>query len=206
MPSVGATNFSGGYAAAEHLIKLGHRRIGAIGGPEQLLCSRARIAGYRAALESAGLPTDRDLVRYGNFQHSGGLRAAQQLLALADPPTAIFAGSDQQATGVYEAARLVGRQIPHDLSVVGFDDLHYAQWTAPPLTTIRQPLHEMGASAARLLLRLVNGEHLEAPASSSTPNSSSATAPPRCADADLHPARPGRRVAVGVSKLRDMCS
>ncbi|GHJ49469.1 LacI family transcriptional regulator [Catellatospora sp. TT07R-123] len=163
VPSVGATNFTGGYAAADHLIRLGHRRIGAIGGPEQMLCSRARIAGYRAALESAGLSADRELVRYGNFQHVGGLRAAQQLLALAEPPTAIFAGSDQQATGVYEAARLTGRQIPDDLSVVGFDDLHYAQWTAPPLTTVRQPLHEMGVSAARLLLRLVNGEHLEAP-------------------------------------------
>ncbi|WP_328473263.1 LacI family DNA-binding transcriptional regulator [Actinoplanes sp. NBC_00393] len=159
--SIGATNFSGGYAATEHLIQLGHRRIGVIGGPEQLQCTRARIAGYRAALETAALPGDRQLVRYSNFQHDGGLHAAQALLALPDRPTAIFAGSDSQATGVYEAVRQAGLTIPGDVSVVGFDDLNFAQWTAPPLTTVRQPLHEMGVAAARTLLRLVNGERLE---------------------------------------------
>ncbi|GIF51885.1 LacI family transcriptional regulator [Asanoa ferruginea] len=159
--SIGATNFAGGYVAAEHLISLGHRRIGAIGGPERLQCTRARIAGYRAALESAGLPTDRQLIRYGNFMHEGGLRGAQLLLALPSPPTAIFAGSDQQATGVYEAVRRAGLTIPGDVSVVGFDDLNFAEWTAPPMTTVRQPLHEMGVAAARTLLRIVNGERLE---------------------------------------------
>ncbi|MDI1464761.1 LacI family DNA-binding transcriptional regulator [Catellatospora sp. KI3] len=163
VPSVGATNFAGGYAATQHLLGLGHRRIAAIGGPEQLLCCRARLAGYRAALEAAGVQPDRELVRFGDFHHEGGFARARELLDLADPPTAIFAGSDQQATGVYEAARLAGRQIPRDLSVVGFDDLVYAQWTSPPLTTVRQPLLEMGAAAARILLRLVNGEKLDAP-------------------------------------------
>ena len=123
--------------------------------------SRSRVAGYRAACESAGLPPDRQLVRYGNFMHEGGLRGAEALLALADPPTAIFAGSDQQATGVYEAVRRAGRTIPGDVSVVGFDDLNFAEWTAPPMTTVRQPLHEMGVAAARTLLRIVNGERLE---------------------------------------------
>jgi DNA-binding LacI/PurR family transcriptional regulator len=160
-PSIGATNFAGGYAATEHLIQLGHRRIGVIGGPEQMQCTRARIAGYRTALETAALPGDRQLVRYGNFQHDGGLRAARALLALPEPPTAVFAGSDQQATGVYEAVRQARLTIPGDVSVVGFDDLNFAQWTAPPLTTIRQPLHEMGVAAARALLRIVNGERLE---------------------------------------------
>ncbi|MEV4534220.1 LacI family DNA-binding transcriptional regulator [Asanoa sp. NPDC049518] len=159
--SIGATNFAGGYAAAEHLISLGHRRIAAIGGPERLQCTRARIAGYRAALETAGLPADRQLVRYGNFMHEGGLRGAEALLALTEPPTAIFAGSDQQATGVYEAVRRAGRTIPGDISVVGFDDLNFAEWTAPPMTTVRQPLHEMGVAAARTLLRILNGERLE---------------------------------------------
>ncbi len=162
-PSIGATNFAGGYAAAEHLASLGHRRIAAIGGPEQFQCTRARIAGYRAALETAGLPADRQLTRYGNFHHDGGLRAAQELLALPDPPTAVFAGSDQQAAGVYEAVRRAGRSIPGDVSVVGFDDLNFAEWTAPPLTTIRQPLHEMGVAAARTLLRIINGERIESP-------------------------------------------
>ncbi|MBM2615589.1 substrate-binding domain-containing protein [Actinoplanes sp. LDG1-06] len=161
VPSIGATNFAGGYAATEHLLTLGHRRIAAIGGPEQLQCTRARIAGYRAALESAAVPVDRHLVRYSTFQHEGGLQAAQQLLALPERPTAIFAGSDQQATGVYEAVRRAGLTIPADVSVVGFDGLNFAEWTAPPLTTVRQPLHEMGAAAARTLLRLVNGERLD---------------------------------------------
>jgi DNA-binding LacI/PurR family transcriptional regulator len=161
VPSIGATNFAGGYAATEHLIRLGHRRIAAIGGPEQLACTRARIAGYRAALEAAGLPVDRHLLRYSNFHHDGGRHEAAELFAVPDRPTAVFAGSDQQATGVYEAARRHGLAIPRDLSVVGFDDLTFAEWTAPPLTTVRQPLHEMGVAAARTLLRLVNGERLE---------------------------------------------
>ncbi|XVV15205.1 LacI family DNA-binding transcriptional regulator [Actinoplanes sp. CA-131856] len=161
IPSIGATNFAGGYAATEHLIGLGHRRIAAIGGPEQLQCTRARIAGYRAALETAGLPTERQMVRYSNFQYEGGLAAARELLSSPTPPTAVFAGSDQQATGVYEAVRQAGLAIPHDISVVGFDDLNFAEWTAPPMTTVRQPLHEMGVAAARTVLRLVNGERLE---------------------------------------------
>ncbi|GHJ47664.1 transcriptional regulator [Catellatospora sp. TT07R-123] len=163
VPSVGATNFAGGYAAAQHLLELGHRRIGAISGPEPLLCSRARLAGFRAALEAAGVEPDRELIRFGNFHHDGGFRRAQELLDLADRPTAIFAGSDQQATGVYEAARLAGLQIPRDLSVIGFDDLIYAQWTSPPLTTVRQPLQEMGTAATQMLLRLINGERLDTP-------------------------------------------
>ncbi|MEU4157835.1 LacI family DNA-binding transcriptional regulator [Actinoplanes sp. NPDC026670] len=161
IPSIGATNFAGGYAATEHLIQLGHRRIAVIGGPEQLQCTRARVAGHRAALETAGLAADRQLIRHSSFQHDGGLRSAEALLALADPPTAIFACSDSQATGVYEALRRRGLSVPREVSVVGFDDLNFAQWTAPPLTTVRQPLHQMGVAAARTLLRLVNGERLE---------------------------------------------
>jgi DNA-binding LacI/PurR family transcriptional regulator len=151
-PSIGATNFAGGYAAAEHLAALGHRRIAAIGGHEQFQCTRARIAGYRAALESAGLPLDRQLVRYGDFQHDGGLRAAETLLALPDPPTAVFAGSDQQATGVYEAVRRAGRTIPGDVSVVGFDDLAEAACFWPPLTTVQQDFEEVGRQCVALLL------------------------------------------------------
>ena len=161
VPSVGATNWNGGFAATEHLLSLGHRRIAAIGGPEPLLCTRARIAGYRAALEAAGVPIDPRLIRYGNFRHTGGYRQAAALLALPEPPTAIFAGSDQQAMGVYQLLRQRGLHVPGDVSVVGFDDLPFAPWTAPPLTTVRQPLRAMGATAARTLLRIINGERLE---------------------------------------------
>ncbi|BCB76428.1 transcriptional regulator [Phytohabitans flavus] len=167
VPSVGVTDWAGGYSATQHLIELGHRRIAAIGGPEQLLCTRARVAGYRAALRAAGLPLDGELVRYAEFRHDGGLEAARSLLELADPPTAVFAGNDEQATGVLEAVRQRELRVPGDISVVGFDDRSFAQWTAPPLTTVRQPLHEMGAAAVRTLLRLVEGQRPDVPGSSS---------------------------------------
>ncbi len=155
--TVGATNWAGGLAAGHHLLGLGHRRIAVIGGPEAMLCSRARISGYSAALASAGVALDPALVRHGTFLHLGGYQAARELLDLAEPPTAIFAGSDEQAFGVAEAARLTGRRIPDDLSVVGFDDLPISRWFSPPLTTVRQPLAEMGRTAAEMLSAMIEG-------------------------------------------------
>jgi LacI family transcriptional regulator len=160
LPGVGATNWAGGLAATEHLTRLGHRRIAAIGGPLEYLCTRARIDGYRSALESAGLAYDPGLVRYGDFHHEGGFAHGGALLDLDDPPTAIFAGSDQQAMGVYEAARQRGLRVPQDLSVVGFDDLAVARWLSPPLTTVAQPLAEMGGTAAEMLGSLIEGTTL----------------------------------------------
>jgi LacI family transcriptional regulator len=157
LPSVGATNWAGGLAATEHLLSRGHRRIGAISGPADYLCSRARVDGYRSALERAGAPFDPALVRHADFQHEGGFLRGGELLDLAERPTAIFAGSDQQALGVYEAARQRGLRIPQDLSVVGFDDLPAARWVSPPLTTVRQPLAEMGRVAAEMLSSLIEG-------------------------------------------------
>ena len=155
--TVGATNWAGGLSAARHLLGLGHRRIAVIGGPVAMLCSRARIDGYRAALESAGVKVDPALIATGNFHHIGGYQAARGLFELPDPPTAIFAGSDEQAFGVAEAARVTGRRIPEDLSVVGFDDLPISRWVSPPLTTVRQPLAEMGRTAAEMLLTMIDG-------------------------------------------------
>jgi len=160
LPSVGATNWAGGIAATDHLVELGHRRIGAITGPMEYLCSLARIDGYRSALERAGLPFDPSLVQHGDFMHEGGLTRGGDLLDLSDRPTAIFAGSDQQALGVYEAARQRGLRIPEDLSVVGFDDLPVGRWVSPPLTTVRQPLTEMGQAAAEMLGTLIEGQPL----------------------------------------------
>jgi LacI family transcriptional regulator, galactose operon repressor len=155
LPSVGATNWAGGLAATEHLVGLGHRRIGAIAGPSDYMCSRARIDGYRSALDKAGIGFDPALVRHGDFQHEGGFVRGSELLSMPDPPSAIFAGSDQQAFGVYEAARQRGLRVPQDLSVVGFDDLPVARWMSPPLTTVRQPLTEMGRAAAQILSDLI---------------------------------------------------
>jgi LacI family transcriptional regulator len=160
VPSVGATNWAGGIAATEHLLRLGHRRIGMISGPEQYLCSRARTDGYRHALQQHGLPYDPRLVRWGDFRHEGGYQFGHELLSGAARPTAIFAGSDQQALGVYEAARQLGLSVPRDVSIVGFDDLPFARWLPPPLTTIRQPLAQMGAMAAEMLMRLIDGRAL----------------------------------------------
>jgi LacI family xylobiose transport system transcriptional regulator len=156
-PSVGATNWNGGLSAARHLLELGHRRIAMSNGPGDFLCCRARLDGYRAALDAAGVPADPALVRVGPLYLDGGLAAGRELLALPDPPTAIFAANDLQALGVYAAAREAGLRIPADLSVVGFDDLAFTQWSDPPLTTIRQPLLQMGAAAADLILALAAG-------------------------------------------------
>lgn len=158
VPSVGATNWNGGLAATRHLLSLGHRRIGVISGPTSMLCSRARLDGYRAAMDEAGVAVDPELVRYGDFHVSAGITEARALLRLPDRPTAIFAGSDLQALGVYQAAREMRLHIPEDLSVVGFDDLPVAAWVGPPLTTVRQPLEAMAIAGARLVLALRAGE------------------------------------------------
>jgi len=163
VPTIGATNWAGGISATEHLISLGHRRIGFIAGPPRLLCSRARLDGYRAALEAADIPLVDELIRQGDFYHESGFKGGSALLKLDQPPTAIFAASDQMAFGVYEAVRRFGLRVPDDVSVVGFDDLPEARWASPPLTTVRQPLAEMGMLAARTVLRLAQGEEIESP-------------------------------------------
>jgi len=158
--TVGATNWSGGFTATKHLIELGHKRVAMISGPPDLLCSRARADGYRSAMEAAGLRLDQDLIAWGDFHVDSGFKAAMAMLSRppAKRPTAVFAGSDLQALGVLEAARLNNLRVPTDLSLVGFDDLPLSTWTSPPLTTVRQPLAEMAATAVRLVISPGNGE------------------------------------------------
>ena len=156
-PSVGATNWSGGFAATRHLIELGHRRIAMIGGPNTIMCCRARLDGYRAAMDTAGLPIDETLIRPGDLHVEEGVSLGAELLRLADPPTAVFAANDLQALGVYQAARDAGVRIPDQLSVVGFDDLSVARWAVPGLTTIRQPLVDMARAAATMVLAIAGG-------------------------------------------------
>lgn len=154
LPSVGAANWSGALAATEHLLGLGHRRIAIISGHPRLACSGERIDGYLAALRRAGVEIDPDLVLHGDFYPDGGRAGAARLLSLENPPTAIFAGSDLQALGVYDEARRRGLQVPRDLSVVGFDDLSVAGYVTPGLTTVRQPHAEMAAQAVRTALEV----------------------------------------------------
>jgi DNA-binding LacI/PurR family transcriptional regulator len=152
VPTIGATNWAGGFAATEHLTGLGHRRIGVVTGPADVRCSLERLEGYRAALRKAGIVADDTLVRIGDFYAESGRRAAAELLDLDDPPTAIFAESDLQARGVYDEIHDRGLRIPGDLSVVGFDDVDVCLWMSPRLTSVRQPLAQMAALAVRRVL------------------------------------------------------
>jgi LacI family transcriptional regulator len=125
------------------------------------VCNQARMHGYRAAMEAEGARVPDAYVRPGEFTYEAGLLGASVLLDLEEPPTAIFTGNDEIALGVIEAARARGLRIPEDLSVVGFDDTDIARMASPPLTTVRQPLREMGGAALRTALRLVNGDKVE---------------------------------------------
>ena len=159
--SVGSTNFAGGFAATQHLLSLGHRRIAYLGGPAIAAANQARAHGYRAAMEARDLPVPDAYVRSGEFTYQTGVVGAAALLDLPEPPTAVFAGNDEIALGVVETARTRGLRVPEELSVVGFDDSLLARVASPPLTTVRQPLREMGGVALRTALRLADGERLE---------------------------------------------
>ncbi len=149
--SVQADNWTGGVIATRHLLALGHKRIGIITGPEEMMCSKARLDGYTSALAEQGITADPELITEGDFTTSGGYAQAISLLEHPHRPTAIFAGSDLQAMGVYEAARQLGLRIPEDLSVVGFDDVQTASFLGPALTTVRQPLQDMARTSVRML-------------------------------------------------------
>jgi LacI family xylobiose transport system transcriptional regulator len=152
--SVGSADWSGAYAATRHLIELGHRRIAIITGPDDMMVATARLSGFRAALDSAGLDLPREYVRRGEFHHQDGLIEGRALLELGRPPTAVFASNDLQALGVYEAARALDMAVPQQVSVVGYDDLKIAGWAVPALTTVRVPLGAMAEEATRLIMRL----------------------------------------------------
>jgi DNA-binding LacI/PurR family transcriptional regulator len=149
--SVGTTNWQAGLTVTRYLIELGHERIAAIGGPERLWSCRARLDGYRSARQRAGLPAPETLVRSGELTAEDGRRLAGSLLDLAEPPTAIVTGNDAQAFGTLQALAERGLRAPADVSVTGFDDTPIATWSAPPLTTVRQPLAAMAATAFWML-------------------------------------------------------
>jgi DNA-binding LacI/PurR family transcriptional regulator len=157
VPTVGSNNFNGGLLATRHLIDLGHQRIAVVSGPADVLCSRARVAGYRSAHDDAGLPVDPALVRYGGFTGHTGYDIGLELLASPDRPTAVFAGSDTQAMGVIRAARRLGLQVPADVSIVGYDNVPMSAWAASALTTVDQHVAEMAGTATRMLLDLARG-------------------------------------------------
>ncbi|SDE25533.1 LacI family DNA-binding transcriptional regulator [Glycomyces harbinensis] len=161
--SVGAANWAGGRAAAEHLIGLGHRRLGVLGAGRRHLYSQARVDGFRSAAMQSGVESTRLRVVHIEWSEKGAATAARSLLDGAEAPTAVFACTDNIAAAVYEAAESLGLRIPEDVSVVGFDDLPEAQWLRPALTTVRQPITEMGESAMRMLLRIMADPPPDAP-------------------------------------------
>jgi LacI family transcriptional regulator len=162
VPTVSAAHSLGAGEAIEHLLALGHRRIAAVTGPRGWIATEERLRGYRGALAAAGVMPDPELVVESDFHAEGGVEAALSLLDLPDPPTAVFAFNDMLAIGVMQAARRRGVRIPEDLSVVGFDDTFEASIVTPTLTTVRQPLAEMGRMAVNLLVRRLQNQRIEA--------------------------------------------
>lgn len=161
IPSVSAAHASGADQAMQHLLALGHRHIAAVTGPAGWQATEDRRRGYYAALAGAGILPDPELEVEGDFEIAGGVKAGEYLFDLRNPPTAVFAFNDNLAIGVIQAARSRGLRVPEDVSVVGFDDLEFATIVTPSLTTVRQPLAEMGRTAVSMLVRLLEGQRFE---------------------------------------------
>jgi LacI family transcriptional regulator len=160
-PSVISTNRNGALTVMEYLIRLGHRRIGFIGGRPDLQSAIRRQQGYEDGLRQANIPLVPELIQPGDYGRKTGADCARKLLSLPNPPTAIFAANDQSAIGVMEAAAEAGVRIPEDLSLVGFDNIPEAAFTQPPLTTVNQFIEELGYRATKLLVDLIQGKSLE---------------------------------------------
>jgi len=180
VPSVHIDNAKASYEAMDHLYGLGHRRIGVITGPLVSPLSRDRLHGTMLRAKAAQA-TDALIVVHGDFEIESGIAAAERFLDRDDPPTAVFCFNDEMAMGVIEAARHRLLRVPDDLSVVGFDDIRFARHMDPPLTTVAQPMREIGEGCVRLLLEILRGNMI-APVSVTLPHEltiRSTTAPPR---------------------------
>lgn len=150
--SVMVENELGGQIATQYLIELGHKRIACITGPSFLTPSAKRVHGYRKTMGAAGLPINEAWVVQGDFRPQSGYSVMNTLLALPDPPTAVFACNDLMAIGAMHAVHEQSLQVPDDISIIGFDDIMFASYTMPPLTTVSQPSYEMGLIAAEILI------------------------------------------------------
>ena len=157
VPVVELDNKAGAREATRHLIGLGHRRIGHIGGSRPTTATPKRFAGYAEALAEAGIEERPELVRYGAFSIATGAEEMAELLALPEPPTAVFCGSDEIAMGAIRTIKQARLRVPEDISIVGFDNIYFAAVTDPPLTTIDQPARQLGFEAMRLLAERLAG-------------------------------------------------
>jgi LacI family transcriptional regulator len=160
MPTVTGDNLQGALLAVQHLLELGHRRIGMVTGRPDLISAQLREQGYREAHAAAGLPVDEALLEPGGFEPEPASQAARALLTMPDPPTAIFAGNDLSALVTLEVAAELGIDVPRRLSVVGFDNIPESALAQPPLTTVQQPIRQMGRDSIAMLVALIAGEEL----------------------------------------------
>ncbi|MCL6443016.1 MAG: LacI family transcriptional regulator [Alicyclobacillus sp.] len=158
IPTVSIDNISAARKATEHLIKLGHRRIGCILGPMNVVLNRDRLRGYEQALASSGIDIEPILIQEGDYSYESGYNLLLKLFAMRHPPTAVFAANDEMAIGVINAVRTLGMSVPRDVAVVGFDDIRLASIVSPALTTIAQPAFEIGYTAATILLDVIAGK------------------------------------------------
>jgi LacI family transcriptional regulator len=160
LPTLSANNLQGARAGVEHLLQLGHVRVGMVTGRPDLVSAQLREQGYRQALGEAGLPVDEALLRLGAFESSTARDAARELLSLPEPPTAIFACNDLSALATLEVAAELGFDVPGRLSVLGFDNIPESAMAYPALTTVQQPIRQMGHDAMVMLVAAINGEEL----------------------------------------------
>jgi LacI family transcriptional regulator len=158
LPTVDSDSLHGARLATGHLLHLGHRRIAMLTGRPDLKSAQLRERGYRQALAEAGVSADESLVLVGDYDAATSQRQARQLLTAADPPTAVFAANDMSAIATIEMAAELGLRVPGDLSVVGFDNIPESMMCTPPLTTVNQPVRQMGQQSIELLLQLIRGE------------------------------------------------
>lgn len=161
LPTIDSDNERGAELAVTHLLDLGHRRIAMLTGRPDLESARLRERGYRKALTAAGVPVDEVLVRVGAYDPDASKESARCLLSEPDPPTAVFAANDVSAIATIEVAAELGLRVPDDLSVVGFDNIPESALCSPPLTTVEQPIREMGQRSIELLVRLIQGEDVD---------------------------------------------
>jgi LacI family repressor for deo operon, udp, cdd, tsx, nupC, and nupG len=188
-PRVRIDNVGAAGAMTRHLLDLGHRRIGVILGPRHSPLTRDRLRGYRGALRSAGIARDDSLIAQGDFSMSSGRRAASELFAARPPPTAIFCFNDEMAMGAMQWVKSAGLSVPGDVSVAGFDDIEFAAFCDPPLTTIAQPTKQIGSTAMTLLYEILSG---------GKPANSVRTLPTKLVirASTAAPGRPAKRVAT----------
>ncbi|MGF1752607.1 DNA-binding transcriptional regulator CytR [Vibrio makurazakiensis] len=162
LPTVHIDNLTSAFEAVNYLTQLGHKRIGQISGPKTAALCQFRQQGYQQALRRAGITMNPTFSTIGDFSFEAGAKAIRQLLALPEPPTAIFCHNDTMAIGAIQEAKKLGLRVPQDLSVVGFDDIQFAQYCDPPLTTISQPRYEIGRQAMLMMLDVLKGHEVQA--------------------------------------------